>query len=109
MDLNGIEDAFNHVTRKQKLSSSKTQEVIDQLGQEIDHALTKLQSLNDSNSECNHKSILTEHKTNLKDISLLSQLEGTQKELNIALGKSQKLLEKSEILQFRYIQGLQKC
>uniref|UniRef100_A0A5B6YNN9 RING-type E3 ubiquitin transferase n=1 Tax=Davidia involucrata TaxID=16924 RepID=A0A5B6YNN9_DAVIN len=96
MELNTIKDAFDRVAKKQKLSSSKTQEVIEQLGQEIERALSKVRSVHDNTaSQPDHKLILTELKTKLKDIAPLSQLEGTQKELNIALSKYPKLLEKS--------------
>ncbi|XP_028074852.1 protein RMD5 homolog isoform X2 [Camellia sinensis] len=95
MELNTIKDAFDRVTKKQKLSSSKSQEVIEQLSQEIEEALLKLQSIPDTTFQANHKLILTELKTKLNEIAPLGQLEGTQKELNVALSKYPKLLEKS--------------
>ncbi|XP_057482507.1 protein RMD5 homolog [Actinidia eriantha] len=95
MELNSIKDTFDRVTKKQKLSSSKSQEVIEQLGQEIEQALSKLQSVPDATSQPDHKLILTELKTKLNEIAPLSQLESTQKELNIALTKYPKQLEKS--------------
>ncbi|KAK9949281.1 hypothetical protein M0R45_004814 [Rubus argutus] len=69
-----IKDAFDRVTKKQKLSCSKTQEVLDQIDQEIKQTLQKIQSSNESE---------------------FSQTESTQKELNLALSKYPKLLEKS--------------
>ncbi|CAK9155647.1 unnamed protein product [Ilex paraguariensis] len=95
MELNTIKDAFDRVTKKQKLYSSKSQEVIEQIGQEIEQALTRIQSVHDATSPPDHKLILTELKTKLKEIAQPNQLEGTQKELNIALSKYPKLLEKS--------------
>ncbi|XP_047955068.1 protein RMD5 homolog [Salvia hispanica] len=95
MELNSIKDAFDRVTKKQKLSSSKSQEVIEQIGQEIEQAFLRLQSEQDSASPSAHKLILNELKTKLKEIAPLSHLEGTQKELNVALSKYPKLLEKS--------------
>lgn len=89
MDLNAIKDAFDRVTKKQKLSSSKSLEVIEQIGQQIELALSRIQSHSD------HKVIVTELKTKLKEIAPLTQLEGTHKELNVALSKYPKLLEKS--------------
>lgn len=88
MELNPIKDAFDRVTKKQKLSSSETQEVINQTTQELEQVLLKLQSTDDQ------KSILTELNTKWKEITPLSQLEGTQKELNSALTKYPKILEK---------------
>lgn len=95
MELNSIKDAFDRVTKKQKLSSSKSQEVIEQIGQEIQQVLSRLQSGQDSASSSDHKLILNELKAKLKEIAPLSQLESTQKELNVALSKYPKLLEKS--------------
>ncbi|KAH6803634.1 LisH/CRA/RING-U-box domains-containing protein [Perilla frutescens var. frutescens] len=95
MELNSIKDAFDRVTKKQKLSYSKSQEVIEQIGQEIEQALSRIQSEQDSACPSDHKLILSELKTKLKEIAPLSQLEGTQKELNVALSKYPKLLEKS--------------
>ncbi|KAF2295728.1 hypothetical protein GH714_033745 [Hevea brasiliensis] len=94
MDLNPIKDAFDHVSKKQKLSSSKAQEVIDQIMQEIEKAVEIIQS-GQSGSEFEYKSVLGELNKKLQEISPISQLEGTQKELNIALSKYPKQLEKS--------------
>lgn len=92
MEVGSVRDAFDRVAKKQKLSSSKAQEVIDQVAQEIEQALTKLHELGASADI--RKSILTELDGKLKEINLLNQLEGSQKELNIALSKYTKLIEK---------------
>ncbi|KAK7250681.1 hypothetical protein RIF29_33268 [Crotalaria pallida] len=94
MELSTIKDAFDRVTKKQKLSSSKTQEVIDQIRQEIESALEKMQSVNNTDPELDCKAVLNELKASLLRIAPHSQVEGTQKELNVALGKYVKLLEK---------------
>lgn len=91
MELNDIKDAFDRVAKKQKLSCSKTQEVIDLIVQEIEKALETVKSA----SHLDDKYVLTELKRRLQDIAPLGQLEGTQKELNIALSKYTKILEKS--------------
>ncbi|KAK6923217.1 CTLH/CRA C-terminal to LisH motif domain [Dillenia turbinata] len=91
MELNTIKDTFDRVAKKQKLSSSKAQEVIDQICQEIDQTLVRIQSLQNPDQ----RPILTELKTKFKEIAPLGQLEGTQKELNVILSKYPKLLEKS--------------
>uniref|UniRef100_F6HW62 Protein RMD5-like n=2 Tax=Vitis vinifera TaxID=29760 RepID=F6HW62_VITVI len=93
MELSNIKDAFDRVAKKQKLSSSKSQEVIDQVGREIEDALAKLQA--DPASPVDQKSILMELKTKLSIIGSQSQLEGSQKELNMNLSKYPRLLEKS--------------
>ncbi|XP_050371515.1 protein RMD5 homolog [Argentina anserina] len=93
MDL--IKDAFERVTKKQKLSSSKTQEVLDLIDQEIKQTVQKIQSCNEYESQVDFKSTIAELKNKLKDIAPLGQTESTQKELNQALSKYPKLLEKS--------------
>ncbi|XP_048233425.1 protein RMD5 homolog isoform X2 [Ricinus communis] len=94
MDLNPIKDAFDRVAKKQKLSSSKAQEVIDQIMQEIEKAQEIIRSGYDS-SEFDCKLVISELNKRLQEISPLSQLESTQKELNVALSKYPKQLEKS--------------
>lgn len=95
MDLKHIRDAFDRVTKKQKLSSSKTEEMTDQICQEVENALTKIQSSMDTDSGAEIKSIFSELNAKLMEIGPVSQQEGTQKELSIALSKYQKFLEKS--------------
>ncbi|XP_057747974.1 protein RMD5 homolog [Arachis stenosperma] len=89
MDLNDIRDAFDHVAKKQKLSYSKSQDIVDQIGHEIEQALISIQLAQES-----QKSILTELMLKLNAIGALQQLEGSQKELNISVTKYQKLLDK---------------
>lgn len=91
MELNNIKDAFDRVAKKQKLSCSKTHEVIDLIVQEIEKALETVKPA----SHLDDKYVLTELKKRLHEIAPLGQLEGTQKELNIALNKYTKVLEKS--------------
>ncbi|PON75882.1 Ubiquitin-protein ligase [Parasponia andersonii] len=95
MELNTTKDAFDRVVKKQKLSSSKSHEVIDQVGHEIQQALAQIVSTHDPTSLVDHKTILTELKVQLNAISPFHQLEGSQKELNINLSKFPKLLEKT--------------
>nr|GEW74612.1 protein RMD5 homolog A-like [Tanacetum cinerariifolium] len=96
MELNSIKAAFDNVVKKQTLSFSKSEEAIDQIIQEIEQTISGLQSTrNGPLSQLDHKLIIGELKTKLKELSPLGQLEGTQKELNIALSKYTKLLEKN--------------
>ncbi|KAL6573102.1 hypothetical protein OROHE_002578 [Orobanche hederae] len=97
MELNSIKDAFDRVTKKQKLSSSKSQETVEHIQVEIEQALSRIQSAQDSASSSDCKLILNELKAKLKDTAPLKELEGTQKELNIALSKYPKLLERTFI------------
>nr|XP_043631941.1 protein RMD5 homolog [Erigeron canadensis]XP_043631942.1 protein RMD5 homolog [Erigeron canadensis] len=95
MELNSSKDAFDSVVKKQTHSSSKLEESIEKIIQEIEHTLSVIQSpLSGSSSQPDHKLVLGELKTKLKEIAPLGQLEGTQKELNMALSKYTKLLEK---------------
>ncbi|OMP01702.1 Zinc finger, RING-type [Corchorus olitorius] len=89
MELNSLKDAFDRVAKKQKLSCSKTQEVLEQIVQEIEKAVEMMQS-----ATTDYKFVLAEVKNKLHEIAPLSQIEGTQKELNIALNKYPKALEK---------------
>ncbi|GMJ08703.1 hypothetical protein like AT4G37880 [Hibiscus trionum] len=89
MELTSLKDSFERVAKKQKVSYSKTHEVTDLIGQEIEKAIEMVQS-----STLEYKSELAELKKKLQKVAPLSQLEGTQKELNIALSKYPKALEK---------------
>ncbi|KAK4778271.1 hypothetical protein SAY87_018458 [Trapa incisa] len=91
MELNMVKDAYDRATKKQKLSYSKTREVMDLMQQEVEVALEKIQSGHESNC----KSVLAELKTKLNDMAPLTQLEGTQKDLIMAVSKYSKLLDKS--------------
>ncbi|EEF44068.1 protein RMD5 homolog [Ricinus communis] len=95
MELSTVKDAFDRVVKKQKLSLSKSQEVIDLVRYEIEEALSKIQSSGDPMSPVDQKSILTELKHKLNTICPVNQLEGSQKELNSDLSKYPKILEKS--------------
>ncbi|GMH24648.1 hypothetical protein Nepgr_026491 [Nepenthes gracilis] len=95
MELKIVKDAFDHVTKKQKLCSSHCNDTIEQIGLEIEQALVKLQASDAAAWHPDHKSVLAELRTKLKDIAPLGQLEGTQKELNVAMSKYMKQLDKS--------------
>lgn len=97
MELNTIKDAFDRVAKKQKLSTSRSQELIDQVGRELEQALTKIQAVPDPTIPIDQNSIIMELRNKLNAINPQSQLETTQKELNISLSKYPRLLEKSFI------------
>jgi hypothetical protein len=94
MELSSVKDAFDRVSKKQKLSSSKTQEMFDQIRQEIEGVLDKMQSANNTDQVLDYKTVLNELKASLLKIAPLGQIESTQKELNVALSKYGKHLEK---------------
>ncbi|KAL4312113.1 hypothetical protein GQ457_01G045550 [Hibiscus cannabinus] len=95
MELDTVRDAFDRVVKKQKLSSSKSQDIVDRVGHEIEQALAKIKAINDPVSPVDLKSILSELKLKLNTVGPLNQLEGLQKERNINLSKYPKLLEMS--------------
>ncbi|XP_042460284.1 protein RMD5 homolog [Zingiber officinale] len=95
MELDLIQDAFDRVSKKQKLSSSKTQELVRQIEHEIEQAITKMQSTENATSCPELKQILADLKNKLNEFSPMNQLETLQKDLNITLGKYVKVTEKS--------------
>ncbi|CAA7390485.1 unnamed protein product [Spirodela intermedia] len=95
MDLSALNDAFDRVSKKQKLYSSKTQEVIDRLGAEIELTLLKLQTAEDNSTSCvDQESALSQLHNGLSEMGPLAQLEGSQKELTSALNKYVKTIDK---------------
>ncbi|KAK7246676.1 hypothetical protein RIF29_41546 [Crotalaria pallida] len=94
MELSSIRDAFDRVAKKQKVSSSKSQDVVDQVGREIEQALATIQSPHDPSTPVDQKSVLQDLKLKLDAIGAPQLLEGPQKELNASLTKYQKLIEK---------------
>ncbi|GAB2279242.1 hypothetical protein Dimus_013890 [Dionaea muscipula] len=94
MELKSVKDGFDHAVKKQKLCYSKCHETVELLGQEIEQALMKLQASNDLALYADRNSVLADLKNKLKDMAPLSQLEGAHKELNMALSKYTKQLEK---------------
>ncbi|KAH6773188.1 hypothetical protein C2S52_003956 [Perilla frutescens var. hirtella] len=94
MELNAIQDSFERVAKRQKLSSSKSKELIIQVGNEIEQALARIQSGSDSTVSVDQKTVLTELKAKLQVVGSHTHLEGPQRELNTNLSRYQKLLEK---------------
>ncbi|WOL05811.1 hypothetical protein Cni_G14542 [Canna indica] len=94
MDHNKIEDTFNLVTEKLQNKSSKILELVDQIGQKIECATTKMQSIETANVGL-AKSIFLGLETALNEISPIKKLKGLPKDLNEGLAKYVRLLEKS--------------
>ncbi|KAL3812649.1 hypothetical protein ACJIZ3_013917 [Penstemon smallii] len=98
MDFNSIRVALDHVTNEQDSASSKSQEIIQQITEEIEQALSRITTPSDQDSTASptdHKSILNELKGKLNEICPL--LENPQNELDTALNEHQSLLEESFI------------
>ena len=95
MEIASLREAFDRVVEKRVLSSAKVQEAIGQIMNEVEKPISKMQMMNtDTMDSCDHSSILAELKAKLNEMVPLIQLEGCQKELNVALSKYLKLLEK---------------
>ncbi|KAJ4801817.1 Protein RMD5 A [Rhynchospora pubera] len=90
MDVDTIRESFDRVEEKQKQYASRSQEIIDQLIKEIELAITKLQDGN-----LDQSAILAQLKAQIDEITPVAQFEGCQKELNLAIAKYTKLLEKT--------------
>lgn len=94
MELKSIKDAFDRVANKQKLSYSKTHEIVQMLSQEIEKALSLIQNSPPDNTLLDHRSILADVKKMFVEIAPVPQLEAAEKELHVALTKYPKVLEK---------------
>ncbi|KAG2240571.1 hypothetical protein Bca52824_090713 [Brassica carinata] len=92
MELKSIKDAFDRVANKHKLSYTKTHEIVQMLSQEIDKALSLMMQQDDT--QFDHRSTLADVKKLFTEKSPGDQLESAQKELNVALTKYPKVLEK---------------
>jgi E3 ubiquitin-protein transferase RMND5 len=96
MEIDGPREAFDRVVEKHALSSAKAQEAVDQILNELEQAIAKMQMMNtDSMGSIDHSAIIAELKAKLNEMVPLSRFEVCQKELNVALSKYLKLLEKS--------------
>ncbi|VVB08384.1 unnamed protein product [Arabis nemorensis] len=96
MEVKTVKDAFDRVAKKQKLSCSKTQETVDRLSREIEKALNAIQEpTTDTDNPLLHKSLVSDLKKTVQEIAPSNQLEAAHKELNVALSKYPKVLEKT--------------
>ncbi|XP_050876981.1 protein RMD5 homolog [Lathyrus oleraceus] len=62
MELNSVKDDFDRVTKKQKSSSSKARELLDQIRQEIERALESMRSVSNTDQSLDCKIVLNELK-----------------------------------------------
>eukprot|EP00249_Psilotum_nudum_P017319 c26259_g1_i1 orf=253-1398(-) len=93
MDFTTLTDAFDRVSKKQKLSDSKTQDIIDTIAEEIEIAAKKLLSIGEG-SGLDQKTIFTELQAKLNELGPSNQIGVSQKELNLALSKYGRVLDK---------------
>lgn len=94
MDLNSIKDAVDRVSKKQKLSESKTLEVIDMVTQELGIIVSKLSNSGDEGLGLDSRAILAEIHAKLNEVAPVNDIVASQKDLNVALSKYGKVLEK---------------
>ncbi|CAL0313215.1 unnamed protein product [Lupinus luteus] len=91
MELRIINDAFDFATTTMNICSSKTEEVINEIGREMETALDKI-----SNAEhgvyC--KAVFNKLKDSLLRIAPFHQMDDIQSDLDVPLSMYEKLLEK---------------
>ncbi|KAJ7532094.1 hypothetical protein O6H91_14G073100 [Diphasiastrum complanatum] len=93
MDLSAMQDAFDRVSKKQKVSYSKTQEIIDKILEQMEQTIEKFLDGRE-NADADHKILLSDLQGQLTQYGPLYQLGALQKELNLALSKYGKVMEK---------------
>jgi len=93
MEINTIKDAFDRVSKRQKTSYTKTQDIVDSVGKEIELALNKILSASEG-SGVDQNAVIAELNAKLNEIGPTNQLGGSQKELNVALSKYGKIVDK---------------
>ena len=93
MDISALNDAFDRISKKQKLSSLKTEEIVDKLTSEIQLTIVKLQAT--SEDPVDPEILLHELHRSLTGLTSLTQLESSQKELTSAVNKYVKAIDKN--------------
>jgi hypothetical protein len=96
MEIKTVKDAFDHVVKKQKLTSSKAIDLVNHVEKEIEQAISAIQENGtdgDVASKLNHE-ILLNLKKKLKEMVPVKQLESCQKEMNTVIGKWVKSTDK---------------
>lgn len=96
MEIETVKDAFDHVAKRQKLTSSKAIDLVNHVEKEIEQAIRAIQENGtdgDAASEVNHE-ILLNLKHKLKEMVPVKQIESYQKEMITAIGKWAKTTDK---------------
>lgn len=76
MDVTAIQEAFDRVSKKQKLCYTKTQDVIDRTLHEVEAAAAHLNGLSDWKPDV-RKSVFTDLQLKLTEIAPLTQVSTT--------------------------------
>ncbi|KAG9155840.1 hypothetical protein Leryth_004099 [Lithospermum erythrorhizon] len=93
MEVGTLRDTFNQVVKKQRLSHSKSQELIAEVEHVIEQALVDVQSDHDHTVSFDQKPLFKNLKNNLS-VSL-NQMEVVQKDLKVNLNEYKKVIEKT--------------
>ncbi|ESQ40895.1 hypothetical protein EUTSA_v10013917mg [Eutrema salsugineum] len=89
-----VKDAFDTVTKRQKLYHSVSQVVADRVCEGVVETLIRI-LLNNNDGLVEPQSFFNELRLKLDSLSPVIQLQGSQKETNTSLGKFEKVLDKS--------------
>ncbi|CAH1426129.1 unnamed protein product [Lactuca virosa] len=94
MDLKSLRQEFDRVAEKQELSTTKYHQLIDKVEDEINSAITDLQSAADDTSSIDHKSVIKHLIDKLAAYSVKEQLKMVKKDLKVDLENYPKILGK---------------
>ncbi|KAL3684057.1 hypothetical protein R1sor_002079 [Riccia sorocarpa] len=95
MDLTSIRDAFDRVSKKQKLCYSKTNDVIDTVRQELERVAEALIEIPDgSEADDQRRAVVVELRTKLTEMGPSAQIGALEKEVNLAVSKYGKVVGK---------------
>lgn len=91
-----MRDAFDRVSKKQKVSYSKTQDVIDKVQTEIEKAAKALLEIPTEEQTAGDQTrvIMSELQTRLGEMGPSTQVGASQKEVNLAVNKYGKVVDK---------------
>eukprot|EP00250_Pteridium_aquilinum_P009350 c18612_g1_i1 orf=298-1437(-) len=91
MDLESVRDAHDRVYKKQKLCETQSEDVISRIIHEINLATNKLSAEAEA---IQARQILSDLRSTLSEIGPMKQVGSTQKDVNLALMKYGKVLDK---------------
>ncbi|CAM6088149.1 unnamed protein product [Calypogeia fissa] len=96
MDLTSMRDAFDRVSKKQKVSYSKTQDVIEKVQNEIEKAVKALIEIppDEQTAGDQMRVIVSELQSKLGEMGPSTQVGASQKEVNLAVSKYGKVVDK---------------
>jgi hypothetical protein len=95
MDLTLIQEAFDRVSKKQKIGYTKTQDVIDKTLHELQVAVQQMSDISDSSSTDDQRPLLIGLQGKLTELGPSNQVGALQKDVNLAVSKYGKLLDRA--------------